>query len=256
MRTVLSILLIAGLQASLHAGDTLQFHPDTIYLEAIHLYEQGAFEESLNTYARIVEGGMESPELYYNMGNAAFRSNKIGHAILYYEKALKMDPAHQDAAHNLEYVSRYRVDAFEEVPEFFLRTWISKAVTTLPEHTWSLLALLSFIVTLGAVLLYLYVRSLALKKTGFFVALVGLIFFLFTLSAGISRYRGVKEPDHGIILSPSVVVRSTPDESGTELFILHEGTRVKVNEQVTGWQNIRVIDGREGWIRLEDLASI
>jgi len=190
------------------------------------------------------------------MGNASFRSNSIGYAALYYEKALKLDPTHVDAAHNLEFLSRYKSDAFEEVPEFFLRTWISKAVHGLPERTWSVMALAGFLLTIGFLLLYIFTRGLLLKKTGFFAALAGLIFTIFTLSSALASHRAIIHPESGIILSPSVVVKSTPSDSGTELFILHEGTKVKVNEEVTGWRNIRILDGREGWIRTDDFGTI
>jgi SH3-like domain-containing protein len=109
---------------------------------------------------------------------------------------------------------------------------------------------------MASLLVYLFTHGLALKKSGFFTALVGLIFFLFTLSSAIAQHHNIIQPEQGIILSPSVTVRSTPSESGTELFILHEGTKVRVNEEVTGWQNIRIIDGREGWIRSNDFELI
>ena len=230
--------------------------PDSLYQKACDLYDNSEYESALGIYQEIIESGVEAADLYYNMGNSAYRSNNIGLSVLYYEKALKLDPSHQDAGHNLEFVSRYKVDAFEEVPELFIRTWISSAVHALPEHTWSILALITFTLTLGSILLYLFTKGLTLKKTGFFAALVGLIFFIFTLLSAISQHRTVIQPEYGIIISPSVVVKSSPSESGTELFILHEGTRVRVDEEVTGWHNIRIIDGREGWIHNGDFEHI
>ncbi len=250
MKSVIVGILMIFITAELSAAT------DTLFQHGSDLYQEGAYEAALNEYQKIVQSGYEAPDLYYNMGNAAFRSNNIGLSILYYEKALKLDPSHRDAAHNLEFVSRYRVDAFEEVPELFLRRWISTAVHSMPESTWSILALAGFVLTMASLLVYLFTHSLALKKSGFFAALVGLVFFLFTLSSAIVQNRSITEPEQGIILSPSVTVRSTPSESGTELFILHEGTKVRVNEEVTGWHNIRIIDGREGWILSDDFELI
>jgi tetratricopeptide (TPR) repeat protein len=229
---------------------------DSLYNQAIELYEKGEFENAILRYREILDSGYEAADLYYNMGNAAFRSNNIGYAVLYYEKALKMDPSHQDAAYNLKYVSKYVVDAFEEVPEFFIRRWISAVVHLLPEHIWSIMALLGFALTLASLLLYLFTKGLALKKAGFFAALAGLIFFIFTFTSALAQHRSIVHPDYAIIISPSVVVKSTPSQSGTELFILHEGTKVLVNEELTGWQNIRIIDGREGWIPSGDFEKI
>ena len=246
----LSIILLLFGTSTLHASQ------DSLYMRAIGLYEEGKYEMALENWLQVVKSGYESPELYYNMGNAAFRSNSIGYAALYYEKALKLDPSMKDATHNLEFLSRYTSDTFEEVPEFFIRTWASKAVQALPERAWSIMALAGFLFTLTFLLLYIFTRELALKKTGFFSALAGLIFTIFTLSSAFASHHEIIHPESGIILSPSVIVKSTPSETGTELFILHEGTRVKVQEEVNGWHNIRIIDGREGWIRTDDFGTI
>lgn len=237
-------------------GFHLYASSDSLYQVAIKLYEEGQYEAALDSWQEIVESGFESPELYYNMGNAAFRSNSIGYAALYYEKALKLDPSLEDAENNLEFLSRYTSDAFEEVPEFFLRTWKNRAVSALPEKVWSLLALIGFIFTLTFLLLYIFTRGLALKKVSFFASLAGLVFTIFTLSSALSSFREITEPESGIIISPSVIVKSSPSETGTELFILHEGTKVNVKEEVSGWFNIRIIDGREGWIRSGDFGII
>ena len=241
------------IQDSILQGSVL---PDSLYLSANELYQEGDYETALALYRRILDAGFESADLYYNMGNAAFRSNSIGYAILYYEKALKLDPFHRDALHNLEFVSRYRVDTFEQVPRLFIRTWIEQLVRVFPERTWSILSLTLFALILASAVVYLFARRLPLKKTGFFTALFALLFFLVALFSGIAQHHHIQQPDAAIIVSPSVVVRSSPSETGTELFILHEGTRVDLNERVTGWRNIRVIDGREGWIRSEDFESI
>jgi len=244
------------LQIASSGLDLEQADPDSLFMEANTFYQQGLYEAALERYNAIIILGQESAELYYNMGNAAYRANSIGHAILYYEKALKLDPAFEDAIHNLEFVSRYRADAFEEVPVLFLRAWISGFVQLFPEHTWSLLAMIFFLIILCGILFYLFSARLAFKKAGFISGLAGLLLFVITLLPAISRHRDIVNPDSGIILAPSVVVRSSPSESGTELFILHEGTKIEVNEEVGGWQNIRLIDGREGWIISSDFQSI
>jgi len=230
--------------------------PDSLFQAANKHYQKGQYEMALEKYGEIVLSGFESADLYYNMGNAAYRSNSIGYAILYFEKTLKLNPSHEDAANNLEFASRYRVDTFEEVPELFIRTWIRSFYLKLSEHAWSILSLSLFILIISSVLIYIYSRKMAMKKTGFFVGLIALFLFILSLTAAVHRHRSIENPEAAIILSPSVVVRSSPSETGTELFILHEGTKVKVNESVTGWQNIRVIDGREGWIASEAFGSI
>ena len=229
---------------------------DSLFQAANQLYQDGNYEEALNSYREIIGEGFESADLYYNMGNAAFRSNNIGYSILYYEKAVKLDPANDDARNNLEFVSRYRVDTFDQVPELFIRTWIRSLVNVFSEKTWGILSILLFIMILMSLLIYLFSHRLGFKKAGFFTALIALVLFVVTFSSALSRHRNIVNPEAGVITVPSVTVRSSPSESGTELFVLHEGTEVKVNEEVAGWRNIRVVDGREGWIASGDFESI
>lgn len=229
---------------------------DSLFLNANKLYQQGDYEPALDGYHAVILSGFESADLYYNMGNAAYRSNSIGHAILYYEKAFKLEPAHEDAIHNLDFVSRYRLDTFDEVPVLFLRIWIKGFIQLFPEQTWSILALIFFMMILIGLLVYLFSRHIVIKKTGFISGLAALVLFVITFSSALSTHRNIINPEAGIILAPSVVVRSSPSESGTELFILHEGTKIEVNEDISGWQNIKVIDGREGWIMAGDFESI
>ncbi|MEZ5071696.1 MAG: tetratricopeptide repeat protein [Bacteroidales bacterium] len=229
---------------------------DSLFLAANEMYQEGSYEEALALYRGIQEAGLESADLYYNMGNAAFRSNNIGHAVLYYEKALKMDPRNENAKHNLEFVSRYRVDSFDAIPVFFLRTWLSSLVRLLAERTWSTVALAAFGLLLSGLLVYLFSRRMPVKKSGFFVAAFALLLLVVSFAAARNRFRQIETPEKGIILAPSVVVRSTPSETGTDLFILHEGTKVTLVEEVSDWHNIRVVDGREGWIHSRDLQSI
>ncbi len=183
---------------------------DSLFNKASDLYQQEKYETPSTATRKSLIPAYEAADLYYNMGNAAFRSNSIGYSVLYYEKALKLDPSHQDAAHNLEYVSRYIVDAFEEVPELFIRSWISSVVHLLPEHTWSILALLGFVLMLASLLLYLFTKGLALKKAGFFAALLGTGLFHFHLSASLAQHRSIVHPGSGIIISPSVDCQKHP----------------------------------------------
>ena len=229
---------------------------DSLFYDANKLYQEGSFEPALESYQSVILNGFESANLYYNMGNAAYRSNSIGHAILYYEKALKLEPSHEDALNNLDFVSRYRLDTFEEVPMLFFGVWVKGFVRMFSEKTWSVLAFIFFILILSGLLLFLFSRRVAIRKAGFISGLVALFLFVVSLSSALSRYRDIISPDTGIILTPSVIVRSSPSESGTELFILHEGTRIEVNEEVSGWQNIKLIDGREGWIEGTDFETI
>ena len=229
---------------------------DSLYNSAIEKYEQGLYQESLRTFREVQGRGVESPRLYYNMGNAAYRSNNLGYAILYYEKALKMDPGLEEAEHNLKFVSQFKSDSFEQVPELFLKKWIKNAVTGLPVRAWALVSLGAFFVLLTSVMFYIFGRRLPLKKSGFFTALFALLIFLFSSLAARKQHHEIINPDTAIIIAPSVTVKSSPSDSGNDLFILHEGTRIDIDEEVSEWWSIRIMDGRTGWIPANSFLTI
>ncbi len=251
MRQFISISLVLIPIALFGAENT-----DSLYISAGKAYTEGGFEEAMETYNGLVELGVESPDLYYNMGNAAFRSNELGFAVLYYEKALKLDPSHEEALRNLAYVSRYKVDQLESVPELFIRGWIRHLYQLFSLHAWSYIALVMFGLVLSGILAYVFSSFMVVKKTGFFVGLTAFILFVLSLTAASNRHSELLAPDRAVIIHPSVVVKSTPSLSGTDLFVLHEGTKVKTNDRVNGWLEISISDGRVGWIPVESLAVI
>lgn len=221
---------------------------DSLYLAAGSAYSDGNYELALEKYEQVADQGYEAPDLYYNMGNAAFRSNRLGYAVLYYNKALKLDPTHEEAEKNLAYVSRYKEDQLEQVPELFIRTWISSLVGLFSVHTWAYLAIVMFGILLVALLFYIFASRLAVKKAGFFTGLAALMLFLVSFTAALERNNEIVAPDQAVIVSPSVVVKSSPSLSGTDLFVLHEGTEITVTDQVGEWTEVRISDGRIGWV--------
>jgi tetratricopeptide (TPR) repeat protein len=251
MRYYLSIPLLLFSMLLFGAGTT-----DSLYVSAGEAYTEGRFEKAMKTYSAIVGLGYESPDLYFNMGNAAFRSNELGFAVLYYEKALKLDPSHEESLKNLAYISRYRADQLESVPELFIRTWIRHIYQLFSLHTWSYIALAMFLFMLTGTLAYIFSSRLTVKKMGFFTGLLALILLVISITAASNRHSEFMAPDKAVIIHPSVVVKSTPSLSGTDLFVLHEGTKVRTDDRVSGWIEIAISDGRVGWIPEESLAVI
>ncbi|MFZ5941937.1 MAG: tetratricopeptide repeat protein [Bacteroidota bacterium] len=247
------LLLLFGLLTTVSG---LLARSDSAFVRAVESYDRGNFEESLELFRKIADNGETSAVLYYNMGNAAYRSNQLGYAVLYYEKALKEDPGMENAAVNLEFVSRYLEDHLESVPELFVRTWVKSLVRMFNAGTWAVISAVLFVLTLLALTLYIFSRRLTLRKTGFFGALSVFVLFVLALLAGIRQHRRDLKPEEAVIISPSVIVRSTPNNSGNELFILHEGTTVSLQDELSGWQNIRISDGRVGWIEITDAEPV
>ncbi len=229
---------------------------DSAFNDGNTLYSEGKYEEAISRYQDILDQGLESAELYYNMGNAAFRSNKVGYSVLYYKKALKTDPAFEPASKNLKYVSLYLEDKLDSVPELFLKRWVKEFFNMFPLAVWSLFSVILFALILISLLVYVFGSAMWVKKTGFFVGLISIVILALSFSATMHHHHNVKHPDQAVIIAPSVVVKSTPSDSGTDLFVLHEGTSLTSDDLVGEWTEIKIIDGRVGWVRSKTLEII
>jgi tetratricopeptide (TPR) repeat protein len=230
--------------------------PDSTFNRANLLYQNGLYEEAIESYDSLIRLGLGSSALYYNLGNAYFRSNKLGKARLYYEKALKISPGDEDAAANLNYLQNLLVDRIDEVPRFFLSKWFNSVIRSLSSDRWAYLSMLTFIFSLILFSLYLFMRNQSLRKTGFYLSILFFIFCSFSFLFSWKMHRLLKYPDSAIVIDLSVNVKSSPRETGTGLFILHEGAKVWLEDKTGGWQEIRLSDGRKGWVPETTLESI
>ena len=223
----------------------------------VDAYAAGDWAAARASWTSILESGQESAALLTNIGSACFKEGDLAHAILYYEKALKADPSYSDAKYNLEFARTFLKDRIETVPEFFVAGWIRSLRCSLDSNVWAVLFLVLLAVALGLLLLFLLGRSAAARKTGFFTGLVALLLSLLCLGFSVRLRSDYSAKTSAIVVSPVTVARSAPDNNtGTDLFILHEGTKVKVLDSVGSWDNIELADGRQGWIFTNELEII
>ena len=191
------------------------------------------------------------------MGSAWFKSGDVAKAMLYYERALKLDPSYEDARYNKTVISDFIQDRIEPVPEFILKTWTRDLCYVLDSDTWSVISLVFLALTAVSVLLLFLSSSLALRRTGFFTAIVSFLLMVMSLSFAFWQKADYSRKDGAIIMTPVVSVKSSPSsEASTDLFILHEGTKVLILDEVGGWRNIELADGRQGWMKSDDMEII
>jgi tetratricopeptide (TPR) repeat protein len=229
---------------------------DSLYYAANDKYQEGKYEESIELYQKIISEGYESPSLYFNLGNAYFRSNKLGKSRTYYEKALKLDPNNEDVITNLEYLKKILVDKFEDIPELFLKTWIRSLISLRNSDQWALISMISFVFAAFLYSLYLLFRKRSLRKTGFYggtsLLLIALLSFIFSW-----KQRNTEIiPSSAVVIDYLVNVKSTPSNTGTDLFVLHEGARVWLEDKAGEWQEIKLSDGRKGWLPSATIENI
>ena len=250
---LLALLLLLPAQAV----SAQQHAADSLWTAGVTAFTDGDWAGAAGAWSAIRELGIESPELYYNLGNACFKQDDLAHAILNYERALKLDPSYSDARFNLEFAQGFVQDKIEAVPEFFLEVWGRKICWLLPSDTWATLFLLLFAAALGCVLLFLLGRSVAARKTGFICGIVALVIALLCLDFAFWQRTDYHKADGAIVTRPVTTVQSSPGrDSAKDLFVLHEGTKVKVLDSVGDWRNIELADGRQGWLPEADLDVI
>jgi len=230
---------------------------DSLWAAGVAAYTDGDWAGAARAWSDLRASGVESPELYCNLGDALFKQDDLAHAILNYERALKLDPSYADARHNLAFAQTQVQDKIEAVPEFFLEVWGRKLCWLLPSDTWAVLFLLFLAGTLACVLLFLLGRSVAARRGGFIAGIAALVLTLLCLDFAFWQRTDYRKADSAIVTRPVVTVQSAPGrDSVKDLFVLHEGTKVKVLDAVGSWRNIELADGRQGWLSAESLEII
>ena len=254
--TALALLLLIGLPFAAQAQETLSY-PDSLWKAGVEAYSAGNYTQALQDWEDVRATGLMSKELYYNLGNAYFKTGEIAPAILWYERALRLDPSDADVRYNLEFARAQTQDKIDEVPEIFFEQWGHAMCYLLPSNTWAALGLVFFGLTVLLVLLFLLGRTSTQRRVGFFAAIVTLL--LSGLGWDFAQWQRTEaqRQDMAIVMRPVSSVKSSPSAEGAkDLFILHEGTRVKILDNVSGFSNIELADGRQGWIPSGEIEII
>ena len=220
-----------------------------IYLQkANKAYGNGSFTEAVDLYKRVIALGYESPELYYNLGNSYFKLNEYASAILWYERAKRIDPGNEDIDFNLKVTNNKIADQIEPLPEIFYKRWFRNLVNLFPSDTWARTGIVLFILALASGSLYLLSRVLILRKFGFWIGVFILLFSIVSILFAWNSHTNVKNASEAIIFTPTITIKSSPDEKSVDLFVLHEGTKVQIKDKIGSWFEIRIANGSVGWI--------
>lgn len=229
---------------------------DEIAVRARKAYESGQFKVSTELYEQILKNGYESAVLYYNLGNAYFRDNDLPSAILNYEKAKKLDPTHVDIQYNITIANSRITDKVEPIPELFYKRWWKSFLNIMNTDQFAIALILLLLICFIAAAFYLTSRVLMVRKVAFWGGLSILMIFFITLYATQQKYHYLKNHHEAIVFSPTVTVKSSPDISSKDLFVIHEGLKVELLDKIGEWQEIRIANGSVGWLKTSDLKLI
>ncbi len=249
--------MISGLLMFIIGSQAVDVNEEKLlYERALTEYQNNNFEESFELFQKLVTSGYSSFQLYYNTGNAAFKTGHIAEAILNYEKALLIKPFNEDARYNLEIAKTYTLDKLEVIPEVFFIRWFKLFSLLLHTNTWSIISLACFTFSLILLAVFLFSARYKLKKQTFLMAVVLFVISLLSFTLSLTNKSLTLNNKEAIVFEPVVTGTSSPGTGGNELFVIHEGTKVEVEDRLGGWYEIRLSDGTVGWIPMNFVRKI
>ena len=219
-------------------------------------YAKGNYQQAIKDYQEILKTGVSS-EIYYNLGNAYYRTDNITQALLAYERALQLSPGDNDIRFNLQYARSKTIDKITPETEMFFVTWYNSLVNFTSVDRWANTAIVSIVMALLLILVFLFAPQMWARKSGFYGSAVFLLLFAFANLFAFQQKHELETKQGAIVIAPTVNVKKTPAASGTDVFVIHEGTRVDITDRgMKQWRGVKLADGREGWLKTSQIEEI
>ena len=232
---------------------------DRVYTlaDADSAYIQGDYLTAIDIYQSVIENQGVNATLYMNLGNCWLKRDEIAKAILYYERAYLLDPSDPDIRFNLDLARTKTVDKVNAVNQLFIVVWFKKLLAVLDVNGWAVMTVILFALTIILTGVLLFSKKSGLRKISFSFSVFFLLLSILSFIFATTQMGNLKQRDTAIIMSPSVTVKSTPTSAGTDLFIIHEGRKVKIlDSSMKEWVEIRLEDGNTGWIPVSVMEII
>lgn len=229
---------------------------DNLMAEANKSYTDGKFEDAINGYESISKKGYKSDILYFNLGNAYFKVKNYPSAILNYERASLLKPGDNNILFNLDLAKTFTVDRIEPLPEFFMVTFFKKIRQIMSTDGWAYTGVLFLVISLAIAYFFWFSFNPNLKRIAFSAGIITLLVTILSFTFSTQQKNNITNHDFGILFPSVVAVKSSPGDSGKDLFVLHAGTKVKIVDSVGDWVEVRIADGNQGWILKDTLERI
>jgi tetratricopeptide (TPR) repeat protein len=235
----------------------LSFADNTaLYNEANEFYKKAEYQAAIEKYELVLKSNFVSGELYYNLGNAYFKTNQIPMAILCYERAEKLMPGDEDVEFNLSIANLKIVDKIEVMPRLFFYRWIDSIMNLFSFEGWAITGIISIVFAMLFFVLFRITEGAGTRKAFFYLGLVLVILTIKAFWIANVQYKAATGENTAIIFTPTVNVKSSPVANGTNLFVLHEGTKVELLDKVGEWSKIKLSDGNQGWMETTSFVVI
>jgi len=243
-------LMVIGAVVSCLAGQE-----EILFEQANKFYMDQSYEKAAETYEKVLVAGKIAPEIYFNLGNAYYKTGNIAAAVLNFERAKRLRPSDPDIAYNLRMTNLNTIDKIEPVPQLFYERWWEDFVYEGSVNTRAIIVVILFWCALLTAGLYLFSNMVVVKKTAFFVTILLVITGSFACYLTYLQNHHLNEHKAAVIFAESAYAKSSPDDKSANLFLLHAGTRIEVLDALKGWKKVRIANGNEGWIT-EDAIEI
>jgi tetratricopeptide (TPR) repeat protein len=249
---VLVVTVVYLASVSLAASD----HRTTLFEQGTQSFQNGEFDKAVQSFSEILQMGYESADLYYNLGNSYFKLGENATAILNYERALRLRPRDEDIRFNLQIANISVLDKIQEIPELFYIRYFKGFRSLFDIRTLTILTLILYFLFFSLVILWIFTKPRILRRISKWTALVVFVILIVFSITLISKITYLRSNVEAIVMTPEVIIRSAPSEDGTEIFTIHSGLKVKITATSGNWSEIRLADGKEGWLLSKELEII
>ena len=246
---VFSILYSLFSTISLHAQS-----PDKLYSIATDAYKAKNYQQAIDAYQKLISDGYRNAAVYYNLGNSYYKTDRTSQAILNYERALRLAPSDEDIRFNLKLANQKTVDHIVPVSQLLIVSKWQSFVTSQCSRTWAIYSIVCIWLALIAFAVYLFVSSA--RRAGFYAGAGLVIFCLFFFYLSYTQSQAENGASQAILTAPNTYIKSAPDASGTDLFIIHEGVKLNILDRVGDWSKVRLADGKVGWVQQSSYSVI
>jgi len=253
-KTAISIIIIVAT-----AFPTWAAHPhyiDSLMNVGNSAYQNSLWHDAINCYMQIDSAGYQSADLYYNLGNSFFKSGDKAHALLWYERALRLSPNNEDIEHNIAFVNRQIIDKMEILPSIFIVSWWNEISGLCTSNTWAILSIVCVWTTIASLLLFLLSTPAFLRKTGNILLIISIILCIFCVICASREKNRYNQKPEAIIMEKVVSAQSSPTDNGKELFVIHEGLKISITDYSGKYIEIKLPSGEKGWILGENAEVI
>jgi len=229
---------------------------DEIFQKANDAYNQKNYADAIALYEELATQGYKEATVYYNLGNAYFKNNQLAKALLWYERALRLNPANEDIKHNIAFANQQTIDNMEIRPEPFIKVWFRAVRDLFSVKIWSIFSIVFVGVSCVCIVLMIVLSFPRWRMALFVTACVAFIFSVFSIVFANLQKNNILREDQAIIMNKIVTIKSTPDVSGTNLFTVHEGIKIQITDKAGNWIEVRFPDGNKGWITQDAVEVI